>query len=483
MLPMNVRATLLLLSILVILLPIGVGAVAWWGLDRMGREIAHLAEEYGEARTLSDAEARAMVATAAIRRSDTREAWEESRREFVAVESLLLSYLEDQAVSVASDTHQSGEFRLARAALADVRTLLESTGEQLSASARLDLALMVESRVRALRGLADLSVDEAGPHAQAITRSTLEAVVGTSLVAAAICAIVAVRTNRAVLRDLRALHRAIAARVDSSRPLPRAGVDLVVSQIDEFSERMYRQIQEKNREILRRDRVAGIGLIAADVAHELRNPLNAMLGLTELSLRAADAGPVDGAAREELRESLTVVRREALRCREIVDRLMNMVRARSRPARIDATALLAESVQIARAARPDKAACFHLLRPGQSVPVVVPGPELKQVILTLLINAADAVTADGRIEVDVTASETEAWFRVRDDGLGFDRAHRPDRAVPFETSRGEEGGLGLGLSIAQSIADDIGAEIRCESEGPGRGSLFVVAVPLREESV
>lgn len=478
---MNIRSTLLPLAILVVLIPIGVGAVAWWGLDRMGRQIAHISEEYSEAQTLSDAEARAMVATASIRRSDSPEAWEEARREFVAVEALLLSYLEDQAVTVASEEHQSGEFRLARAALADVRTLLESAGDRLGTSDRLNLALMVESRVRSLRGLADMSVEEAGPHARAITRSTLEAVIGTSLAAAAICAIVAIRANRAILHNLRALHRAIAARVDSSRPVRRAGVDAVVSQIDEFSERMYHQIQEKNREILRRERVAGIGLIAADVAHELRNPLNAMLGLTELSLRAADAGPVDGADREELRESLTVVRREALRCREIVDRLMNMVRARSRPTRIDATALLAESVQIARAARPDKAACFHLLRSGQSVPVVVPGHELKQILLTLLINAGDAVTADGRIEVDVTASDTEAWFRVRDDGLGFDPARRPDRAVPFETSRGEDGGTGLGLSIAQSIADDIGAEIRCESEGPGKGSLFVVAVPLRGE--
>ncbi|MFM7260577.1 MAG: ATP-binding protein, partial [bacterium] len=83
-------------------------------------------------------------------------------------------------------------------------------------------------------------------------------------------------------------------------------------------------------------------------------------------------------------------------------------------------------------------------------------------------------------EVDATASDTEVWLRVRDDGKGFEASRRPDRAVPFETTRADEGGTGLGLSIAQSIAADIGAEIRSFSDGPGKGSLFLIAVPLRE---
>jgi two-component system sensor histidine kinase PilS (NtrC family) len=255
----------------------------------------------------------------------------------------------------------------------------------------------------------------------------------------------------------------------------------VVRELDELSERMYLSLQEKNRELQRRERVAGIGLLAADVAHELRNPLNAMLGLTELSIRATAEGPLDGARSAEVHESLSVVRREAIRCREIVERLMSMVRARSRPTRFDCATLLGETVQVARAARPDKAACFHILRANQPLAANAAVQEVRQILLTLLINAADAIHDDGRIEVDATASDTEVWLRVRDDGKGFEPGRRPDLSAPFETTRANEGGTGLGLSIAQAIAADIGAEIRCSSDGAGKGSLFVLVLPMREE--
>lgn len=102
-------------------------------------------------------------------------------------------------------------------------------------------------------------------------------------------------------------------------------------------------------------------------------------------------------------------------------------------------------------------------------------------MLTFLINAADAIDPDGRIEVDATASDDELWLRVRDDGKGFDPARGLDRAVPFETTRAAEGGTGLGLSIAQALAAEIGGEIRCTSAGSGKGSLFMLVLPLREE--
>jgi signal transduction histidine kinase len=302
-------------------------------------------------------------------------------------------------------------------------------------------------------------------------------VVVVSLISAGICSVLMTLSNRGISRRIRELHRSIAEGDDHRRPPRGADLQRLVEDIDASHDRLRREIEEKNRELLRKERVAGIGLLAADVAHELRNPLNAMLGLTELSLRSVARDGLDDPRSAELHDSLSVVRREAVRCRDVVDRLMAMVRDHGRPTRFEASSLLAETVEVARAARPDRASCF-VLRGAGVIEAVAPVHAVRQVMLTLLINAADAIDEDGRIEVDATATGDEVWLRVRDDGCGFDPERPPDRSVPFETTRAEQGGTGLGLSIAQSIASSIGGEVRASSDGPGRGSLFTLALPV-----
>ena len=477
---MSIRATLLLFTLLVVLLPLGVAFTSWRGLERMDAEIARISEEYREAKVLADAEAELGLAAASLR--DGGDSLPKANQHLAAAESALLGFLESQAGSTSSESHQSDEVHAVRGALDELRAMRASGGDTAGAVAEVSRLARIEAAVRNLRAVADRSVRDAQSSARDIERSTLNLVLAGSLGSALVCTLVAIWANRGVMRRLRDLHRAIAARAESDRPARRADAGVVMNEIDELSERMYRNLQEKNRELLRRERVAGIGLLAADVAHELRNPLNAMLGLTELSLRTTGEGPLDKARSTELHESLSIVRREAIRCREIVDRLMAMVGARGRPVRFDCAALLAETVQVARAARPDKAECFHLLRAGQPLWAIGSTQEVRQILLTFLINAADAVEPDGRIEVDATASEREVWLRVRDDGKGFDPTRALDRAVPFETTRAAEGGTGLGLSIAQALAAEIGGEIRCTSDGAGKGSLFMLVLPMTEEA-
>ncbi len=475
---MSIRATLLLLTLLIVLVPLGVAFTCWRGLARIDAEIAQISEEYEEAAILASAEAELGLAANLLRAGGVAAA--DAGPHLEAAESTLLGFLQSQAGSVSSESHQSDEMRNARSALDDLRGLRDGSGTD--QADRAQRVARIESALRSLRGAVDGSVRSSQTAAREIERSTLRLVIAVSLGSSLLFGAVAFWTDRGVMRKLRDLHRSIAARSESERTARRSDAGAVMTEIDAMSERMYRELQDRNREILRRERVAGIGLLAADVAHELRNPLNAMLGLTELSLRATGEGPLDAARSAELHESLAVVRREAVRCREIVDRLMAMVGARSRPMRFDCVALLAESVQVARAARPDKAACFHLLRSGQPLWAIAPAQEVRQIMLTFLINAADAIGEDGRIEVDATASDTEVWLRVRDDGKGFEPSRRPDRSVPFETTRAGEGGTGLGLSIAQTLAAEIGAEVRCMSDGPGKGSLFTLALPIRGET-
>jgi C4-dicarboxylate-specific signal transduction histidine kinase len=159
---------------------------------------------------------------------------------------------------------------------------------------------------------------------------------------------------------------------------------------------------------------------------------------------------------------------------------MAMVRGNSKPQHFDATRLLVETVDVARAARPDKANCIHAIGTERSLQIYAPPQEVRQIILTLLINAADAITNDGRIEVDATRADGEVWLRVRDNGRGFTPQMQEGFFTPFQTSRAETGGTGLGLSIANTLSLDIGAELRSFSDGPNKGSLFLLAIPVDE---
>ncbi len=250
----------------------------------------------------------------------------------------------------------------------------------------------------------------------------------------------------------------------------------MVSGIQAFNDKLLVRMEEKNRELLRRERMAGIGLLAADVAHEINNPLNAMLGLSELSLRATSGESMSEEDRQEVHESLEIVIREINRCRGIVQRLMAMVRGPGEPQLFDATRVLSETIEVARAARPDKSRCFVSVAENRGIMVTAPLEDVRQIVLTLLINAADAVTPDGQIAADATRVGDEVWMRIRDNGRGFTPETQARFDVPFSTSRASEGGTGLGLSIAHAVARDIGAALRSESNGPGKGSVFILAL-------
>jgi|GEM_PF-1687498 len=477
---MSIQTKLLISMILIILLPLSVTVVTWRGLVQMDVEIQRVIEEFSESRSLQPVDNDLSVALLALQQDDPRfDALAMER--FQSAETILLSYLAEQYDDQGSEEHQAEESLHASEALTQIRELVGPSWETLPREDRIRRTQRIRSDVRNLYGDAESGVIAAPEAAQATQRRTLGLVLLASMVSAIACVLLSVWSSRSVLRRLRELRRNVLTRIESASQSEPKDVAGVMNQIEELNERMFLKIEENNRELLRRERMAGIGLLAADVAHEINNPMNAMLGLSELSLRSTGRGPIDERGRSELHESLTVIRREVLRCRGIIERLMSMVRGNSTPEWFDATGLLVETVAIARAARPDKHACFHAPGVDCSVRVLAPPQEVRQIMLTLLINAADAVSDDGRIEVDALRSGDEFWLRVRDNGRGFTPEMQESFFVPFKTNRAGEGGTGLGLSIAQTLSMDIGAELRSFSDGPGCGSEFLLAIPIVED--
>lgn len=471
---MAISRRLVLVMVLLLALPVSVAALAAIGLWRLDRILARIAEEYEEARMLQPID-RALSAAVALD-AQGPEARAIATNALRDAEAALVRYLATQYDSVATVEHQASESSHAAILLSRLQQLLSEQGRSATPLAQTAEVRVLHSEFEAILDAADRAVESAHQQARSARDATVTAVYAASLATTALCLGLVVWSTRSVSRRLRELHGTLSVHAPGPQgPAPR-DMGGVVTQIERMNGLLIQRIEESGRELLRRERLAGIGLLAADVAHEINNPMNAMLGLSELGLRTLEHGPLGESDRQELQESLRVVRREAMRCRGIIERLMSMVRSDRQPSWFDATRLLRETVQVAQAARPDKANCFILAGSGVSVRAYGPADDVRQIMLTLLINAADAIASDGRIEVDATQTEQEIWLRVRDNGRGFTEAMQQSFFTPFKSFSENGAGAGLGLSIAQALADGMGASLRAFSDGPGRGSMFILAL-------
>jgi signal transduction histidine kinase len=471
---MGVKAKLVVMMVVLIVCPLGVSAITWFAMGRMDVEVRQVAEEFAEARRLQVIE-RSLTAAVTDLATDPEHRAETALAHLRTAEAGLVEFLASQHGSVAEEEHQANEADHASELAQTLGSLTGGGWGDLSHEQRLASSKAVLQRLNELYNDAEAGVRLAPALAERARRQALLMVITASLVSAAVCIAVLAWSTRGVVRRLRELHASLQTQTDQVAIAPW-DVDDVVTGIQAFNDRLLVRMEEKNRELLRRERMAGIGLLAADVAHEINNPLNAMLGLSELSLRATSVERMSEEDRREVRDSLEIVIREINRCRGIVQRLMAMVRGPGQPQLFDATRLLSETIEVARAARPDKARCYVSVAEHRGTMVTAPMEDVRQVVLTLLINAADAVGPDGQITADATKVGEEVWIRIRDNGRGFTPETQARFDVPFSTTRASEGGAGLGLSIAHAVARDIGAALRSESAGPGRGSVFILAL-------
>ncbi len=466
------RQRLLAMAVLVAL-PVCLASVTAMGLWNLAESLSVVAEEYDELREIEAVDEQISNARLAME-SDDPKLRAGAKGMLAASEQALVHYLAEQSGEPNEAEHQALEAREASGTIESVRRLLDGGLNDPELASRQIEA--VRSGLDRLKRIADGSVRTAQDDARRTRRLTLTWVIGSSLAYAAVCVGLLSWTNLRVNRHLQDLHQRLAFRASGTKAAPANEIGGVVMQIEEINSRMLDKIEESGREIARRERLAAIGVLAADVAHEINNPMNAMLGLTELAIRSVDRGQLDQDDRAELSESLHIVRREALRCKVIVDRFVAMARSDRSPAWFDANALARETVQVAQAARPDRANCFVHLGGDVSVSAFAPASDVRQILLTLLINAADAIEADGRIEVDAARHGQEVWVRVRDNGRGFSDEVKRSLFTPFRSFGQGRGGLGLGLSIAQSLAESMGAQVRASSQGPGTGSTFLLAI-------
>lgn len=243
------------------------------------------------------------------------------------------------------------------------------------------------------------------------------------------------------------------------------------------------KVESKSRELVRSERLASVGHLAAGIAHEINNPLGIIAGHAELSLMQLNKA--DGGSSEDTKETLEVIRDEAFRCKEIIQQLLSLARkAPTTKSTIDATETATAVSKMVRGHTEAKDRAIELDFPAdRPLWISANPPEIKQVLLNLVVNALQA-TEPGAGYVDIAGrydDETdEVVLTVEDNGRGMDAETAERVFEPFYSQSKGADSFGLGLSVTHAIVDAHGGRIGASSPGLGKGARFTVRLPATE---
>jgi signal transduction histidine kinase len=277
------------------------------------------------------------------------------------------------------------------------------------------------------------------------------------------------------VRELRELGASLQRMTDSLL----AKEDSLQEQIARV-ERTTRELGKAQRELARSERLASVGRLAAGLAHEIGNPIAALIGLADLVIDG-------GLSSEEQRDFVKRMRGEIERVNRTLRDLLQFARpareseAPRPPGDVEAAVHDTAALVMHQAALRDVELCVDL---HAGLPrVTLAGEQLTQVVLNLVLNAADALQGRAGARVTVRASRQEGNIRieVEDNGPGVPGDIAEHIFEPFFTTKEVGKGTGLGLSVCQSLVAAAGGSLSLDV-AYGQGARFVVQLPVAEET-
>jgi two-component system, NtrC family, sensor kinase len=244
-----------------------------------------------------------------------------------------------------------------------------------------------------------------------------------------------------------------------------------------------RQVHERSKQLVRSERLAGVGFLAAGVAHEINNPLASIAFCSEALesrlvalLRPGETSETDA---KVVRNYLRMIQEEAFRCKSITERLLDFSRcADIQREPTDLVGLVQGVVEMLRHMGKYRGKQI-VFQPREAVVAHVDCQEIKQVVLNLVVNALDSMSHGGVLRIDLRYSGGMAEMLFADDGCGMTPDVLENIFEPFFTKRRVGKGTGLGLSITHRIVSQHSGEITAVSPGEDQGSTFTVRLPVR----
>lgn len=258
------------------------------------------------------------------------------------------------------------------------------------------------------------------------------------------------------------------------------GVNRMADRFQESQTDLQQKVRERSEQLMRSQRLANVGFLAAGVAHEINNPLTAIsMAADSLELRLGDQIDLDSDDGRDLLERVAMIRRESRRCGDITARLLDFSRGdRGQLVHTNLTELVHEVMAMVRHLGRFSDRSIEFECAGDVTAEVIPS-QFKQVVLNLISNALQATDPGGHVTIRLVQQTDYVVLDVNDDGCGMDQETLQHVFDPFFTSQPQGQGTGLGLSITHRIVEDHGGTVTPGSPGNGQGSTFSVRLPRR----
>lgn len=230
-----------------------------------------------------------------------------------------------------------------------------------------------------------------------------------------------------------------------------------------------RELEETNKEKTRLEKFSALGEMSMTVAHEIKNPLNAIRGAVSY-LQNNFKGEV-------LKEFLSIIEEETRRLNEIVTSFLRF----SRPSPLhlqlsDMNKMVKETVELIRQEATENNIEVIMSLDERVAPFKFDAQQLKQAFLNIIVNSLDATKAGDTIKISTEVFDSKVSIRVKDTGMGISSEIVSEIFKPFFTTKTR--GTGLGLACVERIVKDHSGDIAVTSE-IARGTEFVITLPVR----
>ena len=242
------------------------------------------------------------------------------------------------------------------------------------------------------------------------------------------------------------------------------------NKLKEYADQLELKVEERTRELMKAEKLATIGELAASVGHDLRNPLMGMSGAVYY-LKMKMASQMD----EKSKEMLGLIESDIKYSNKIVSDLLDFSgNIRLHPTQIRVKSLMGKI--LSKIEVPKKVQILDLT--GGSLKVFVDGIQMMRAFGNLITNAIEAMPKGGKLEIKSEKTKNCLKITFRDTGVGISRKNLRKLFTPLFTTKAK--GIGMGLAICKRIISVHGGSIDVKSK-EGAGTLVTVAIPLREE--
>lgn len=235
------------------------------------------------------------------------------------------------------------------------------------------------------------------------------------------------------------------------------------------------QMRTMEEQIIRTEKLASMGEVAAGIAHEINNPIGIITASADFLLKTNQLSTTQ-------RDTAQVIQTEATRCKKIIHQLVQLTSPTANAVEpVDVNAIIGDTIlEIRNQQIPEKILISTQLDP-QLVSILANPSLLQRAIYNLVRNATEAMPTGGEIKIITANNGNKDWIKVQisDSGLGIGPDELKHIFTPFFTTK--TGNLGLGLAITHRVIDWHGGNIKVDSQ-LGAGTIFTISLPIKRGS-